>query len=173
MSKTSENVHFVTSCTFSLAGWTKLYSFLRHITNVQGVIVSNALLFMCKIRKFPSFLLLYIRQVIDENAPVPGSTYETCHSWLAAYGGSIHRKSIFFKGLLLSIKPSFADLTTPETSPINIESLKRKIKTIMLDLQASGENAEWTSNNFCAKLYSRFTKFFKSQFTVKVFLISS
>ena len=43
---------------------------------------------------------------------------------------------------------SFAEFTTPGTSPINIKSLKRKIKTIMLDVQASGENAEWTSENF-------------------------
>ena len=131
-----------------LPGHTKPYFKEYKILAVQGVIVANALLFMCKIRKFPSFLPLSIRQVIDENAPVPGSTYETCHSWLAAYGGNTHRKSIFFKGPLLSIMPSFAELTTPGTSPINIESLKRKIKTIMLDVQASGENAEWTSENF-------------------------
>ena len=33
-------------------------------------------------------------------------------------------------------------------TPINIESLKRKIKTIMLEVQAFGENAKWPSENF-------------------------
>ena len=44
--------------------------------------------------------------------------------------------------------PSLAELTIPGTSPINIESLKRKIITIMLEVQASAENEEWTSENF-------------------------
>ena len=60
-----------------LPGHTKPYFEEYKILAAQGVIVANVLLFMCKIRKFLSFLPLSIRQVINENAPVLGSTYET------------------------------------------------------------------------------------------------
>ena len=111
-----------------LPGHTKPYFEECKILAAQGLIIANALLFMCKIIKFPSLLPLSIRQVIDENAPVPGSSYY----------GNIHRKSILFKGWT----------TSGTFSPMNIESLKIKIKTIMLDVQASGKDEEWTSENF-------------------------
>ena len=46
-----------------LPGHTKPYIEEYEILAAQGVIVTNALLLMCKIRKFPSFLPLSIRQV--------------------------------------------------------------------------------------------------------------
>ena len=80
------------------------------------MIVANALLFIYKIRYIPSLLPISVRLVIDDNDPVSGSTYETNNAWKTIYGDTVYRKSVFFKGLLLSINPNFIDAIYPETS---------------------------------------------------------
>ena len=73
------------------------------------MIVTNALLFIYKIRYIPSLLPISVRLVIADDAPIPGSTYETI------YGVTVYRKSVLFKGPLLSINPNFIDTIYPET----------------------------------------------------------
>ena len=77
----------------------------------------------------------------------PGSTYETSNAWLTIYGDTVYRKSVFFKGPLLSINPNFIDTIYPETT-VDVNVIKRKLKCVMFDIQSMGENEEWTANNF-------------------------
>ena len=92
-----------------LPGHTKPYFNEYKLLGVHGVIVTNALLFIYKIRYIPSLLPISVRLVIADDAPIPGSTYETSNAWLTIYGDTVYRKSVFFKGPLLSINPNFID----------------------------------------------------------------
>ena len=109
--------------------------------------LTNALLFIYKIRYILSLLPISVRLVIADDAPIPGSTYETSNAWLTIYGDTVYRKSVFFKGPLLSINPNFIDTIYPETT-VDVKVIKRKLKCVMFDIQSMGENEEWTANNF-------------------------
>ena len=63
------------------------------------------------------------------------------------YGDTVYRKSVFFKGPLLSINPNFIDTIYPETT-VDVKVIKRKLKCVMFDIQSMGEDEEWTANNF-------------------------
>ena len=130
-----------------LPGHTKPYFNEYKILAVHGVIVANALLFIHKIRYIPSLLPKSIRQVIADDAPVPGSTYETSNSWLNLYGDNAYRKSVFFKGPLLTINPDFIDIIYPKIL-VDIKITKRKLKSAMFKIQSWGEREEWTPKNF-------------------------
>ena len=130
-----------------LPGHTKPYFNEYKILGVHGVIVTNALLFIYKIRYIPSLLPISVRLVIADDAPIPGSTYETSNAWLTIYGDTVYRKSVFFKGPLLSTNPNFIDTIYPETT-VDVKVIKRKLKCVMFDIQSMGENEEWTANNF-------------------------
>ena len=130
-----------------LPGHTKPYFNEYTILGMHGVIVTNALLFIYKIRCIPSLLPISVRLVIADDAPIPGSTYETSHAWLTIYGDTVYRKSVFFKGPLLSINPNFIDTIFPETT-VDVKVIKRKLKCAMFDIQSMGENEEWTAKNF-------------------------
>ena len=105
------------------------------------MIVTNALLFIYKIRYIPSLLPISIRLVIADDAPIPGSTYETSNVWLTIYGDTVYRKSV------LSINPNFIEIIYPETT-VDVKVIKRKLKCAMFDIQSMGENEEWTAKNF-------------------------
>ena len=81
-----------------LPGHTKPYFNEYKILGVHRVIVTNALLFIYKIRYILSLLPISVRLVIADDAPIPGSTYETSNAWLTIYGNTVYRKSVFFKG---------------------------------------------------------------------------
>ena len=63
------------------------------------------------------------------------------------HGDTVYRKSVFFKGPLLSINPNFIDTIHPETT-VDVKVIKRTLKCVMFDNQSMGENEEWTANNF-------------------------
>ena len=63
-----------------LPGHTKPYFNEYKILSVHGVIVTNALLFINKKRYIPSLLPISIQLVIADDAPIPGSTYETSNA---------------------------------------------------------------------------------------------
>ena len=127
-----------------LLGHTKPYFNEYKMLGVHGVIVTNALLFIYKIRYIPSLLPISVRLVIADDAPIPGST---SNAWLTIYGDTVYQKSVFFKGPLLSINPNFIDTIYPETT-VDVKVIKRKLKCVMFDIQSMGENEEWTANNF-------------------------
>ena len=73
-----------------LPGHTKPYFNEYKILGVHGVIVTNALLFIYKIRYIPSLLPICVQLVIADDAPIPGSTYETSNVWLTIYGDTVY-----------------------------------------------------------------------------------
>ena len=97
-------------------------------------------------RYISSLLPISERLVIADDAPIPGSTYETSNAWLTIYGDTVYRKSVFFKGPLLSINTNFIDAIDPETT-VDVKIIKRKLKFAMFDIQSMGENEEWTAKN--------------------------
>ncbi len=130
-----------------LPGHTKLYFKEYNILTVQGVIALNALLFIHKVRHFPLSTPKSLRDTIPHNSPTPGSTYETCESWLATYNNTHYRSSLFFKGLTLSIIPEVAQLLTPG-SCLKINTYKSNVKSYLLKVQSEGKESEWQPSNF-------------------------
>ena len=125
-------------------GFTKL-----NILSVHGVIVKNALIFMHKIKYFPNMLPISVRDTIASNSPTAESypSHETCEAWLDNFGNSYHRKSIFFKGPLLSIDSNISSLVTP-TTLFSINSYKSNVKRFLLKQQCGGDDDEWQAQNF-------------------------
>ena len=81
-----------------------------HVLTVQNVIAKNAFVFMHKINNFPHLLPTSVRETISPNAPLHGSGHETCQEWLANFGTSIYRKSLFYKGPLIYTDPESSEL---------------------------------------------------------------
>ena len=123
-----------------------LYFSEYKILGVHGVIEANTLLFVYQKHYIPSLLPISVRLVIADDAPIPGSTYETSNAWLTIYGDTVYRKSVFFKGPLLSINPHFIVTIYPETT-VDVKVIKRKLKCAMFDIQSLGEEGEWTAKN--------------------------
>ena len=126
---------------------TKPFFAKHNILTVQGVIVLNALLFLHKVRHFPRSLPMSLTNTIPDNIPIPGSTHETCEDWLSEFNNNVYRTSLFFKGPMLSIIPSIAELTTL-ASLLKIKIYKNNVKKGLLTMQNVGDVNEWEANNF-------------------------
>ena len=129
-----------------------LVTYLYPLSSMSGLATIDkharwSVMSVIKIRYIPSLLPISVRLVIADDAPIPGSTYETRNAWLTIYGDTVYRKSVFFKGPLLSINPNFIDTICTETT-VDVKVIKRKLKCAMLDIQSMGENEEWTAKNF-------------------------
>ena len=105
---------------------------------------------MHKIYSCPSLLPPSILQTIPPNAPLPGSTHETCSQWLQIYSNTFSN-SLFFKGPLFHCDMSH-DLYNHDTVTITKNSHKNIIKSHLLTLQKTGDSENWTNDNF--KLYN-------------------
>ena len=128
------------------AGHTKPFFNDYRILTVQGVIIFNALLFMHKLRHFPSSLPPSIRETIASNAPVPGSNHETNQDWLSKYNNHIYQNTLFFKGPLLTTITEFSELITIPNL-LNYNIYKNDLKKYLLNAQSRGD-IEWPSSNF-------------------------
>ena len=73
---------------------------------------NNALLFMHKVKHFPSLLPQSIRKTVPDNAPTIGLNHDNCSAWLHKYGQACYTSSIFGKGPLLTITVNNIELTT-------------------------------------------------------------
>ena len=91
-----------------------------------------------------------VLETIPENAPGPGSTFETCSPWLSQYNNCIYKNSTFFKGPLF-----YSELTSKmRKNDMNIEncrtlnSIKRRIKQYLQTEQKLGDPEIWEGRNF-------------------------
>ncbi len=112
------------------------------ILTVHGVIVKNALVFMHKIKHFPTTIPMSIRNTISNNMPVIGATHETNPEWLDLYGNQHYKNSIFFKGPLLAISNSNISITTLPTL-LSMAIYKNAAKNFILQQQNEGEQDKW------------------------------
>ena len=121
------------------------------ILTVHGIIASNAIMFMNKVHNFPSQLPRPVSDTIHEDAPSGSYNIDTNpdshQSWLDHYNTNIYRNSVFFKGPLLIIDPSVSNIYD-HVSCQSISAFKAQCKRTILALQRSGEENEWSSNNF-------------------------
>ena len=84
----------------------KMSRYIKYkILGVHGVIVTNALLFIYKISYIPSLLPIFVRLVIADDAPIPGSTYETNNAWLTIYMGILSIENLYFSRTPVIHKP--------------------------------------------------------------------
>ena len=130
-----------------IPGHTKQYFSDFKILTIHGIITSNALIFIRKVRHFPSSLPYSIVETISSDSPVPGSTHDTCANWLKIYNNFLHNKSIFYKGPLL-VATSDLEENLSLASYITIKAYKNNIKKLVLSKQGSGRADEWEPNNF-------------------------
>ena len=117
------------------------------ILTVHGIITMNTLIFIRKVRHFPSLLPSSIAETISKDSPEPGSTHETCESWLKQYNNFLYSKSVFYKGPLL-VACSNLDENLSPASYISMKAYKNNVKHVLITLQGSGEAAEWEPRNF-------------------------
>ena len=125
-----------------LPAHTKTSFFNYDILTIHGVIIKNALLFMHKIKHFPSSLPLSIRDTIPENVPTIDSNHENCSKWLEKYGQSCYASSIFGKGPLLAITDTNINLITPQTI-LSLNLYKNSLKRELLKQQNIGDPENW------------------------------
>ena len=118
-------------------------AFMEHeILTVHGVIVKNALILMHKIKNMPSKLPKSIRELFPSYMPEHGTSHDENARWLAEYGESYIRNSVFYKGPMLAVTKHNIEITCP--SSIFSQSIyKKSAKRILLNLQNLGTGDEW------------------------------
>ena len=121
-------------------------AFTEHkILTIHNIIVKNALLLMHKIHQYPEILPKSMANLIKENSPVPGSNHESCGQWLLEFNTGPYSRSFFSKGPLV-----YTELANNiNSTSVNI---KTRLKSILLNIQASGDSNLWQSENH--KLYN-------------------
>ena len=78
-----------------IPGHTKAYFSEYGILTIHNMIVFNALNFMHKVKNYPSLLPDLVLKTIADDSPIPGSTHESCQSWLEVYNNYHYHKSLF------------------------------------------------------------------------------
>lgn len=120
-----------------------------NILTVPMVILKNVLLFMHKVHNFPQLLPPSILNIISEDAPIPGSTHESCTGWLNNNSVMLPSKSIAYKGPLFyaGILPKLILFRDGNITFKSIASFKTSIKKYLHKIQCSGDHNEWCGNN--------------------------
>ena len=96
---------------------------------------------------YRSLLPLSILNTIPENSPNSEDTHESCENWLSTYNNNHYRKSVFYKGPLLSTGSDINKNLSP-ASFANLASYKNNLKQSLLSIQNSGISCEWKNDNF-------------------------
>ena len=117
------------------------------ILTIHGIISLNTLIFIRKVRHFPSLLPPSIVLTIAKNSPVEGSTHDTCEDWLKFYDNLSYRNSVFYKGPLFGLSSDLEHNLSP-ASYITMKAYKTNIIEAILLRQGSGDTAEWHVSNF-------------------------
>ena len=140
------NYHY-NSKTGNKPGHTKLAFSKYAILAIQNLIALNALLFIHKIKTFPSLIPLSVRLTISEDSPTTESTYESCEDWLKKYNNHIYNKSVFFKGPMLAATSIINEVFSPE-SFVTLKAYKENLKKTIRLIQEDGDAVEWQNENF-------------------------
>ena len=121
-----------------------------NILTIHNIIAKNVMIFMNKVHNSPSLLPPSIKNLIPDNAPIPGSTHETCLAWIDCFRTIRLRNSLFYKGPLLfaeliGLRETYFVFSTANT-------FKASIKRYLFNLQTNGDDDEWQYSNF--KIYT-------------------
>ena len=104
---------------------------------------------MHKVHDFSQLLPPSILNIINEGAPVPGSTHETSVSWLNENSTKLQRRSITYKGPLFytDMLPKICSYRNENNAFKTIFSFKTFVKKYLLKLQGSCDPDEWCGEN--------------------------
>ena len=131
-----------------IPGHTKAAFSEYQILTIHNLIALNAFMFIHKVRNFPNLLPLSMRNTISEESPDYGTINEdNCHHWLEEHNNCIYRNSLFFKGPLLYVSDDIYEKLSPK-SLNSLNAYKFKLRKVLLDVQSSGNQTEWQSENF-------------------------
>ena len=124
---------------------TKSGFYVHKILTVHSIIVKNALVFMHKLKNFPSLVPPSIKKTIPNSAPIfnvadPDSSLTP--QWSDEYGKHPYNNSVFYKGPLLAIN-RYSVAATSLPSLFNLNIYKRCIKSMLIDQQNEGIADEW------------------------------
>ena len=116
---------------------TKSGFYVHKILTVQSIIVKNALVFMHKLKNFPSLVPPSIKKTIPNSAPIfnvadPDSSLTP--QWSDEYGKHPYNNSVFYKGPLLAIN-RYSVAATSLPSLFNLNIYKKCIKNMLIDQQ--------------------------------------
>ena len=119
-----------------------------NVLTVQNIILNNILIFLNKVHMFPHLLPSSVRQIISSDSPSPFSPTDYTSEWYSNYNAAPYNTSVFFKGPLL-----YTDILTDNDYIKNqtSNSFKNSVRSYLQSVQGSGNQNEWTSDNF--KLY--------------------
>ena len=124
---------------------TKSGFYVHKILTVHSIIVKNALVFMHKLKNFPSLVPPSIKKTIPNSAPifnVADPDTSLTPQWSDEYGKHPYNNSVFYKGPLLAIN-RFSVAATSLPSLFNLNIYKRCIKSMLIDQQNEGIADEW------------------------------
>ena len=107
------------------------------VLTVHGIITKNALLLMHKVKYFKELLPVSIYQCIDFESPVNNDDSEAHSRWYSELNTEHFRKSVFLKGPLMYLESKIKDISA------SCDSIKRFLKSSLLDRQSSGEDEQW------------------------------
>ena len=107
------------------------------VLTIHGIITKNALLLMHKVKYFKELLPISINQCIDLESPVINDDIEAHSRWYSEVNTEHFRKSVFLKGPLMYSQSKIKDISA------SCNSIKRFLKSSLLDQQSSGENEQW------------------------------
>ena len=128
---------------------TKTFFTKHKLLTVHNIILKNIAIFFHTLLQSPNTLPPTIVQLIPIDAPSPVNTIEPDYnsSWYATYNSHPYDRTIFFKGPILfnDIVHEFPEILSPYS---NKQSLVKRIKKCILNIQNIGDDIEWVSDNF-------------------------
>ncbi len=125
-------------------GFTKHY-----ILTVQNIILKNIMILLNKVHIYPHMLPSSVRGIFHTDSPSPTTQIDHTLDWYATYNSTPYNTSVFFKGPML-----YTELMTDNNDKIineNVNSFKNTVKSYLHSVQCSGNETEWSPENF--KLY--------------------
>ena len=99
---------------------------------------------MHKITYMPGLLPSSIKDLFTSDIPKYGTSYEDNIKWLTTYSQPYLRASVFYKGPILAITEHNISRITCPSSIFSINIYKKSAKRVMIELQSSGNNEEWS-----------------------------
>ena len=124
---------------------TKTFINTSKILTVQNIILKNIIIFFNKIYYNRHLLPNSVLLTVPSDIPSPTNTIDHTSDWYTKYNSTPYNKSIFFKGPLIS--NALLTESTIYNIPNNL-TLKRALKSYLLEQQRLGVPTEWGPDNF-------------------------
>lgn len=106
--------------------------------------VRNALLFMHRVKYFPTDLPISVYESVDICSPVRNADHDTNLKWFSQFNNRHFRSSVFLKGPLLTNTCTDKIKAILENfDGVVLKVIKSNLKRRLLDSQSLGDGDEW------------------------------